>query len=52
MAAKQTQTREVNRSSVTGKFVTEKFANTHQRTTEHERIRVPAPAPAPRKKGS
>ncbi len=41
-----------DRSSITGRFVTETYAKTHPKTTEHERIRVPAPAPkpAPKKK--
>jgi len=33
-------TKDVNRSSVTGKFVTQKYADTHKATTEHEKIKV------------
>jgi hypothetical protein len=29
----------VNRSSVTGRFVTQQYANTHPNTTETERIK-------------
>jgi hypothetical protein len=44
MTAK-TQTREINRSSVTGRLVSEQYAKAHPKTTEHERVRVPAPTP-------
>ena len=33
------KTVKVNRSSVTGKFVTEKYADTHKSITETERIK-------------
>lgn len=33
----------VYRSAVTGKFVTERFADGHPRTTEKEHVYVPAP---------
>jgi hypothetical protein len=33
------KTTKVNRSSVTGKFVTPKYASTHKPTTETERIK-------------
>ena len=32
----------INRSAVTGKFVTEKYADKHPRTTETEHYKVPA----------
>jgi len=32
--------RTVNRSSVTGRFVSKQFAKKHKRTTETERVRV------------
>ncbi len=35
------KTIDVNRSSETGRFVTERYAERHPRTTEHERIRKP-----------
>lgn len=35
----------VNRSAVTGKFVTERYANAHPRTTETERYTKPATPP-------
>ncbi|MBK7685275.1 MAG: hypothetical protein IPJ25_04020 [Rhodocyclaceae bacterium] len=46
----KTTTRTINRSSETGRIVTQRYANTHPKTTETERVRVPAPTPA--KKGS
>ena len=39
MANKKT----IYRSSKSGEFVTEKFANTHKATTEKEHVYVPAP---------
>ncbi len=35
------KTFDVNRSSETGQFVTQKYADRHPRTTEHERIKKP-----------
>lgn len=35
------QTKEVNRSSVTGRFVTEQYANRHKSTTETQHVKVP-----------
>lgn len=32
---------EVDRNSVNGQFVTEKYAKSHPKTTEHERIKHP-----------
>ena len=32
--------RTINRSSVTGRFVTKRFAKKHKRITETERVRV------------
>lgn len=34
-------TKVVHRSSETGRFVQEKYAKTHPRTTETERVKVP-----------
>ena len=34
-------TQDAYRSSETGRFVTEKYASRHQKTTEHERIKHP-----------
>lgn len=34
----------VNRSAVTGKFVTEKYADSHPRTTETEHYKRPPPS--------
>lgn len=34
-------THDAYRSSETGRFVTEKYANRHPKTTEHERIKHP-----------
>lgn len=36
----KTQTKTVNRSSVSGRFVTDHYAKTHPRTTETERVRT------------
>jgi hypothetical protein len=38
-----TTKKEVYRSSVTGKFVTETYADKHPKTTEKEHVYVPAP---------
>lgn len=35
----------VNRSAVTGKFVTERYAQTHPKTTVTERVKTPSPPP-------
>lgn len=45
----KTSTKTVNRDSGTGQFVTERYAKTHPKTTETEKVRVPA-NPAPSKK--
>lgn len=37
------QKKVIFRSSVTGKFVTPQYANTHKPTTEREHVYVPAP---------
>ena len=37
----QRKTVDVNRSSITGQFVTQQYANKHPRTTEHERYKKP-----------
>jgi hypothetical protein len=39
--SKKVQTQDAHRSSVTGRFVTERFADRHPNTTEHERIKHP-----------
>lgn len=41
--AKTIPTKPVNRSSVTGRFVTERYANNHPRTTEREHVPVSNP---------
>jgi len=38
-----TTRKEVNRSSVSGRFVTETYAKQHPRTTETEHVYVPKP---------
>jgi hypothetical protein len=43
MSKAKPDTRPVDRSSVTGRFVTEQFAKSHPRTTEHQRVPVPKP---------
>ncbi len=46
-----TQQKQVShRSSETGKFVTEKYAERNPRTTEREVIKHPQPAQPPKKK--
>lgn len=45
-----TTTVKQNRSAVTGRFVTERYTQSHPNTTVTERNRVPA-KPAPSKKG-
>lgn len=47
MACK-TKTRTVNRDSVSGQFVPERYAKTHPTTTETEKVRVPV-NPKPKK---
>lgn len=42
-------TRTVHRSSETGRFVTKRYAETHPRTAERERVKVPPPSPKPKK---
>lgn len=37
--AKKANTKTVHRSSVTGRFVTEKYTKTHPKTTETERVK-------------
>lgn len=46
MSNKQTH----HRSSESGQFVTERYAERHPRTTEREVIRHPAPSSPPKKK--
>jgi hypothetical protein len=41
--AKTIPTKPVDRSAVTGRFVTETYANKHPRTTEHERVPISNP---------
>ena len=36
-------TKTIHRSSKTGEFVTEKYADSHKATTETERVKVPPP---------
>lgn len=43
------QKRTVHRSSESGQFVTKRYAETHPRTTERERVRTPAPTPSKKK---
>jgi len=43
MASKGTM-RTIHRDSETGQIVTEKYAETHPKTTETERVRIPPPA--------
>lgn len=44
MPNSKAQTKVVNRSSVNGRFVTEKFAQSHKRETERQHVQIPAPA--------
>jgi len=41
MSGNKVPTQDSYRSSRTGRFVTERFADTHPSTTEHERIKHP-----------
>jgi hypothetical protein len=41
MTKKRVPTQDAYRSSDTGRFVTERFAERHPKTTEHERIKHP-----------
>lgn len=41
MSRNKVPTQDAYRSSVTGRFVTERYAERHPRTTEHERIKHP-----------
>lgn len=41
---KPTKTKIVHRSSVSGRFVTEEYADSHKRITERERIKVSKPS--------
>jgi len=41
--ASKGSTKTIHRSSVTGRIVTGKYAATHPRTTETERVHVPPP---------
>ena len=41
--AKTIPTKVVNRSAVSGKFVTQRYAQTHPRTTEREHVPVSNP---------
>lgn len=43
MVAKSIPTKVVNRSAITGKFVPEKYALTHPKTTEREHVPVSNP---------
>lgn len=43
-------THTVNRSSITGRFVTPQYAQTHKRTTETQHVRNPAPSSPKRSK--
>jgi len=38
--AKKAKTKTIHRSSVTGRIVTKKYAQTHPKTTETERVRT------------
>jgi hypothetical protein len=42
--SKPQTTREVHRSSESGKFVTEKYADKHPKTTETEKVKIPPPS--------
>jgi len=48
--SKNSKTHTANRSAVTGRFVTEKFAKSHPRTTEKEHIPNPGRGLSDRKK--
>ena len=39
--AKKSSTRKVNRSAITGKFVTEDYAHRHPKTTVKETVKIP-----------
>lgn len=41
MSKGKVPTQDAHRSSETGRFVTERYADRHPRTTEHERIKHP-----------
>ena len=41
MSKSKVPTQDAYRSSETGRFVTERYADRHERTTEHERIKHP-----------
>jgi hypothetical protein len=41
--AKTIPTKPVDRSAVTGRFVTPRYAETHPRTTEHEHVPISNP---------
>ena len=43
MSKPKTPTRDAHRDSGTGQFVTERYADRHPKTTEHERIKHPKP---------
>jgi hypothetical protein len=45
MASSKGTVRTIHRDSVSGRIVTEKYAETHPRTTETERVRIPPPSP-------
>lgn len=41
----KTTTRVINRSSITGRIVTERYAEAHPKTTERQHVHVPVPTP-------
>jgi hypothetical protein len=41
--AKTIPTKPIDRSAITGRFVTERYAEMHPNTTEHERVPVSNP---------
>lgn len=41
--AKRIPMKEVDRSSITGRFVTERYAENHPKTTEHEHVPISNP---------
>ncbi|VVD91564.1 hypothetical protein PHO31112_01648 [Pandoraea horticolens] len=43
MASNKAPTKVVNRSSVSGQFVTDKYAQKHPSTTERQHVRTPPP---------
>jgi hypothetical protein len=49
MSNKKPDTKIVRRDSGTGEFVTKKYADSHPKTTEKEKVFVPSPDPRKKK---